>query len=530
MTRVLRRLVPALVIALVAGLLTAPAGFAAPGGGSKGPKTPPTTTPGPKTLVLYDTTGDYGKLGELYGIQVANLVSHFNQYTAKPVVNYTAGELANYNAVVYAGSTYDEPLPAAFLDDVLATTKPVVWMYDNIWQLTARAPDFATRYGWNWSHFDASEVTQVRYKGATLTRSALNAGGIMAYSTVDPALVTEVATAMRSDGTTFPWAVRSKNLTYLGELPFPYASESDRKLIFEDVLFDALAPSTAERHRALVRLEDVGPDADPVKLRTIADYLSSKGVPFSVAVYTEYHDPNGTYNNGVPEVIEFKDVPAVVDALKYMVSKGGTLLMHGYTHQFSNVANPYNGASGDDFEFYRAHIDANDYVVYDGPVPGDSAAWASSRIDAALQDFKSARLPAPTIFEFPHHAGSAVDYEAIGPRFAARYERALYFSGLLSGQPVDYTRMVGQFFPYTVKDLYGDKVLPDNIGDYSPVEMNNHPPRFAADLINNAKANLVVRDGVASFYYHPFFGLDQLPAIVEGIQALGYTFVAAGSL
>ena len=31
-------------------------------------------------------------------------------------------ELANYSAVVYVGSTYDEPIPVAFLDDVTATT------------------------------------------------------------------------------------------------------------------------------------------------------------------------------------------------------------------------------------------------------------------------------------------------------------------------------------------------------------------------------------------------------------------------
>ena len=37
-----------------------------------------------------------------------------------------------------------------------------------------------------------------------------------------------------------------------------------------------------------------------------------------------------------------------------MVSKGGTLIEHGNTHQYSNVANPYSGVSGDDFEFYRS--------------------------------------------------------------------------------------------------------------------------------------------------------------------------------
>ena len=47
-----------------------------------------------KTLVLYDSTGPYSWLGEVYGEQAANLVSHFNAWTAHPVTSYTAGELA----------------------------------------------------------------------------------------------------------------------------------------------------------------------------------------------------------------------------------------------------------------------------------------------------------------------------------------------------------------------------------------------------------------------------------------------------
>ena len=57
------------------------------------------------------------------------------------MANYKAGDLSAYTAVIYLGSTYDEPLPTAFLDDVTATTKPVTWVYDNIWQLTARDAD-----------------------------------------------------------------------------------------------------------------------------------------------------------------------------------------------------------------------------------------------------------------------------------------------------------------------------------------------------------------------------------------------------
>src|SRR5690349_20646565 len=75
---------------------------------------------GPGTLVLYDTTGPYGYLGELDAILAGNLVAHFGNWAGHPVNLYTAGEADRYRAVLYIGSTYDEPLPPAFLDDVAA--------------------------------------------------------------------------------------------------------------------------------------------------------------------------------------------------------------------------------------------------------------------------------------------------------------------------------------------------------------------------------------------------------------------------
>ncbi|GAA2627162.1 polysaccharide deacetylase family protein [Dactylosporangium fulvum] len=492
----------------------------------------PGSNPSTKTLVLYDSTGPYGWLGEDYGMMATNLVSHFGAWTAHPVGGYTAGELAKYSAVVYVGSTYDEPIPAAFLDDVLATSKPVVWMYDNIWQLTARSADFATKYGYTWKGFDVSSVARVNYKGTALTRDARNAGGIMDYAISDATKAVSVGEAVRADGTKFPWGVKSGNLTYLGEIPFSYITSNDRYLAFSDLLFDALAPQTAARHRALVRIEDVGPDADPAELRAIADYLSSRKVPFTVAVYSRYRDPKGVNNNGKAEDYTLRQRPLVVSALKYMQSKGGTLLMHGYTHQLDALNNPYDGVSANDFEFFRAHVDANDAVIYDGPVKNDSAANVTARVTAARAEFLMAGLNQPTIFEPPHYAASALDYKTINSLFGVRYDRGLYFPGVLSGGTVDNSvaHMVGQFFPYTVRDVYGSTVIPENIGNIEPEPFNQHPAVLPADLVANAKANLAVRDGVASFFYHPFLGTSYLKQTVEGIQGLGYTFVAASAM
>ncbi|WP_347176945.1 polysaccharide deacetylase family protein [Parafrankia sp. EAN1pec] len=504
----------------------APDGATGPGAASA----PSGQATGTGTLILYDTTGAWGWLGEQYAMQAANLASRFGTWQARPVSSYTAGQMSAYAAVVYVGSTYDEQVPTAFLTDVLAGNRPVVWMYNNIWQLTSQAPTFPTTYGWNWSGFDTSAIGTVSYKGTDLTRYTANAAGIMNYASVDTTRATVLAEAVRGDGTRFPWALRSGNLTYIGEIPFAYADMTDRYLAVADMLFDVLAPQTAARHRGLVRIEDVGPDADPAELHAIADYLSSAQVPFSVAVYPRYVDANGTYNNGVPQDYTLASKPAVVSALKYMTQRGGTLIMHGWTHQFSNVANPYSGASADDFEFFRAHVDAQDYVVYDGPVPGDSQAWATDRMNGSAAAFTAAGLPVPTTFEFPHYAASAPDYAAARAKFPRRYDRGLYFRNQLAGGAVDHTKYGGQFFPYPVTDVHGSFVIPENIGNIEPEPFNNHLARLPAELIDAARRNLVVRDGFASMFYHPYLGVDYLRQTVEGVRALGYTFVAAGSV
>ncbi|PRY29007.1 DUF2334 domain-containing protein [Pseudosporangium ferrugineum] len=503
-----------------AATVAARSGKAAPGGGTA------------KTLVLYDTTGDYGWMGEVYATQTANLASHFGSWTAAPVAGYKARDLDAYTAVVYLGSTYDEPLPAAFLDDVAATQKPVTWVFDNIWQLTSRDAAFSAAHGFASGAFDFADVAEVDYKGTRLSRDTVNKSGIMSLAIADPGKVTTLASAVRPDGSSFPWAVRSGNFTYVGEIPFAYVTHDDRYLAFADLLFDALGETgvARERHRALARIEDVGPDSDPDELRAVADYLYAQKVPFSVAVYPRFRDPKGVQNNGKAQDYTLLQKPKVVAALKYMQQRGGTLLMHGYTHQFGSVANPYDGMSANDFEFYSAHVDEKDSVIYDGPVPGDSAAFMASRIASSGLTFALAGLGVPSTFEFPHYAGSAVDYQTVNSIMGKRYDRGLYFPGVLTGAKYDYKRQFGQFFPYAVRDVYGSVVIPENIGNVEPDAFNNHPARLPADLVASARRNLVVRDGVASFFYHPYLGTDYLKQLVTGIKAQGYTFVAGDAM
>ena len=271
-------------------------------------------------------------------------------------------------------------------------------------------------------------------------------------------------------------------------------SETDRVPAYADLLFDLLAPGTPERHRALVRLEDIDPTSDPEQLRAAADYLHSEGIPFGFGVVPRYRDPTGSENDGDARRPAAR-LADVVAAIRYMKRKGGVLVEHGYT-RVGRRPEPLQRRDRRRRGVLPREGRPAAPVRYDGPLPGDtSPAWADRRIAFANREFEAARPRAPAIFEFPHYAASADGYAAARRRFATRWERSFYFSGVLSGGRIDHRRHASQFFPYVVRDVYGSKVLPENLGSVNPARWHTYRSRPPEDILRAARANLVVRDG-----------------------------------
>ncbi|ORT57308.1 polysaccharide deacetylase family protein [Streptomyces sp. CB03238] len=480
-------------------------------------------------LVLYDGDGgrDADWTAQLTAQQAANVASHFGPWIVKPVEDYKAGEAREHSAVLYFGTSPEFPIPAAFLDDVMSSRVPVFWAGENLDQLADHAPWlWKSRYGFRATGPGIRGVDQVDYRGTALTRETPPGDrGIRTVRVDDPGKAKVLAEAHRPDGSRTPWAVRAANLWYIVESPFNYTTATNRYLAFSDLLFDVLAPATQERHRALVRLEDIGPNADPDQLRDIGTCLHQAGVPFSFGVLPIYIDPYGKANQGEPTSFTLKDRPEVVEALRYLIDHGGTVIMHGVTHQLGTLKNPYHGISGEDFEFFLAHQDSKKFVIPDGMVPGMSRERTLKRLDQGLAEFRAAGLPRPQIFEFPHYAAGPVDYEAVGQRFGYRYDQTMNYASSVRGGFPDARERADQFYPYGVRDVYGSAVIPENLGNVESTGHNGLPPIHPEDIIDAAKRNLVVRDGVASFFYHPPLGVDGLREIVQGILDLGYDFV-----
>ncbi len=77
------------------------------------------------------------RMGRAYAIMLTNLLGHFPRYTTSmsPVEFYRKGQLDKCKANFYIGSTYENPLPAAFYADVLKTKSQMVWIGDSFWKL-----------------------------------------------------------------------------------------------------------------------------------------------------------------------------------------------------------------------------------------------------------------------------------------------------------------------------------------------------------------------------------------------------------
>jgi uncharacterized protein YdaL len=485
-------------------------------------------------LVLYDSVGYAGFVSNLYARMLSNVLSNSKSTVyVMPVEQYTAGTMNTFGQTFYMGGVYDNPLPDAFKADALATTKPLCWMGYNLWQIawtpdwTASNPAFTSKFGFTFSYIDGTPMPYVTYKNETLDNDPLS-NGMGRISILDAVKAKAIATAKTADGTnSMPYIVKGANLYYVADNPLQDSSawmRADRSLAFEDLINDIIGYAAPTTKSALLRIEDVHPESDPTMLRNIADVLAAEAVPYVICVIPRFEDPYGAWNDGVPLSTAMKDSPAVVSALKYMTSKGGQIIMHGYTHQYGALLNPWNGTSGDDYEFYRVEFDANGNAVPTGPVPADSATWVRDRITAGFNALSAAKLGTPKGWNTPHYLASPTDYQEFKGRFTYSMCRGKVF-GI---DPQGRLAWVEQEAPYPINDDIGARRLPETLGYVSTPELGV-TGALPADLVAQAHKLKVVRNAYASAFFHWFLPPSMLQELVRGIKSEGYTFKAASA-
>ncbi|KIM07945.1 MAG: hypothetical protein KU29_05760 [Sulfurovum sp. FS06-10] len=535
-----------------------------------------------KVLILYDTAGAYGHVGKSNAIFLENLLGHFNvDVVSKPATTYVKNEMSDKRAVFYIGSSYGALNSYAegsaertsyenFYTDVATKDRTIVWInynlddLENYWEENNLGnTTFVDKFGIAFNTISQAKYNRVKYKNTELFKGVIpfatpgsdvslceNEGSNRYACSLELNLIdifdsnkatifaTSYSTIAGTNTPISPYITRGGKFWFVGDVPFSYMSEEDRYLAFSDVLHDMLGMLHEESHKAIMRLEDVDARTDIDDLNVIANFMRTQNISFSVATIPIYEDPLGIENNGVPTTELLSN--SIIGQTLFNLSEEGlvTIVQHGTSHQYhkslseaeSEIRNPYNGLSGDDFEFMRVveNVDLSYSYLY--PIGDDSGIWAKNRIQTGKEILTQLGLSA-FAWEAPHYMAGANHYRSIAEVYPVQYARVLYYPNEDSSDMDLKYQFVGQFFPYVIqKDVYGTTIIPENIHNIEDRPNSGYRQLLPANMIHFAKKLKVVRDGVASFYYHPYFGDTYLKQIIPGLQQAGYEFVSAPTL
>ncbi|MEW9672581.1 DUF2334 domain-containing protein [Ammoniphilus sp. 3BR4] len=256
--------------------------------------------------------------------------------------------------------------------------------------------------------------------------------------------------------------------------------------LFADFLHEFFTQNHPHQHQAFIRIEDIHPASNPEHITKIANLLNGKGIPFMMAVRPVYFNPKDEV------YITLDDTPDLVKALQYAADKGGTLILHGYSH-----VNPVTGGS---IEFWDQ--------LKDQPIPQEET-YLREKLEEAIAILVRHDL-IPLAFQAPYYALSKEGYRIIGD----------YFTTLMGHiQLSDQTQQVMQSVPYFSR-FNGLTVIPETMGYVRGV------PFFLEELKGNLEKNGIVRDSIIGVYFHTYLPLERLSELVQWLEQYPLSYIS----
>ncbi len=518
-------------------------------------------------------------------IYLKNLLGHFPHFDVmiSSIDQYKKGQIENCDANFYLASKEHASIPLDFLLDYKATQKQAAWIGFSIHQLgeSDLKNIFGLRYrgmaSLDSEHLDSQGrptfYRLIHYKGETFEKyGELNPTTRQFSSSYPMAIVEQI----EKTGTVLaeaehnltheklPYAIQKNNHFYLADIPFSYVHGKDRYLVFADLLFDILnsPPLYPDQHPALIRIEDINVTSSEAKLSQLVEALKAVQVPAQIALIPIFSDPFGvTGYDPTKTGVSLDQSPSFVETLQKLQNLGASIIWHGVTHQYGNHKNP-TGVSANDFEFTLSAAGQ--------PIPEDSVEYVLNLLNRGWTVLDRAGIH-PSIWEVPHYSASALDYSLFARLFSWNYGKVLYSQSEIAGLPTSRSdsllyessglqgdserrkhfsqlkntlsknKNLDQFFPYEIyRDLYGQRVLPENLG-YPHLNSPTKSERTLDMILEDAKRNRVIRDSWASFFIHLDYinkldaqdpgqlnsGIKQVIQLVDDLKALGYQFINA---
>lgn len=543
-------------------------------------------------LIYFDKSNDQEyKLGKIYSTYLQNLLGHFPEIDQiiSPIERYQKGEIEKCRSTIYIGSYFDNNIPKYFYDDFKTTDKNVAWLGYNIWGYSQE--ELSNLFGFHYeglttldtenlnSFGNPSFYRYVNYKGETFNKFGewveRNGQDHFAASFEQVRLKPDQEAEQQAQvlaislhdqtGDEIPYAIRLENRFYVADIPFSYVHESDRYLVMADLLFDILdLPPRHQQNLAVMRIEDVHPLLPLRNLFLMQDVFRAKEIPLHIAIIPIFYDPLYAFDRRADQTfVPMTKVPSFMSWLESVIEDDGVFIWHGTTHQYSNIANPHSGYSGDDFEFW----DANN----NRPIEEDSVNYVLERLDLGMDYLNDINIT-PRVWLTPHYQASALNYYIFADVFEWNIGRAIYFLNEAQGLPVNTppseiqysaqnggdsalryqyyedlsvetrSEWFGQLYPYEIYgDVYGQRMIPEILGNPQPFTSDHvWYPRSLDQILEDARRNLVIRDSWASLFFHPYILTDlfnggvgdypgdtrPLEKLLREIKELGYKFIS----
>ncbi|MGE6617982.1 DUF2334 domain-containing protein [Bacillus mycoides] len=450
-----------------------------------------------KVLVLYSTEDNkITNNVQILNTQLGHFTKDITVKSLKEIKEST--ESSSYTHIVYIGEKKEDFSIAAkqFLENF---SGPILVLGQNVEQLSNRFSfitlketdirihtiEYPTNQLKNELH-EERLMKKIETKGTTLAY-ALSADG------THPLIIQQGTSYYVATPNLFDWMSH-----YVGEMLFSYFGQ---------------IPET-NKTSAYLRLEDVHPAVDVKQLKEIAELLKEKKLPYMITVIPVYKDPD------TGKTVHLKDNSELIDVLHFMQDNGGSIVMHGYTHQF------YDSETGEGFEFWDVKTDqpirqpnheksktkkdfqsTEDYNKYVKNGKAFEEKYIKDHIEKGITELVEAKLY-PVAFEAPHYTMSQKGYEILSQYFST-------YVGQIQLNDTTWKSMHSPAYISTPSFLHGMKLIPETVGF-----IEEGKPQAIAKMKERALSITKLSDGIIGAFYHPYLGVEPLKEVLKELESI----------
>ena len=415
-------------------------------------------------LIIYENENMFG-----YDENIVNhlneLLYVFNSTVSKKSINtYEKGDINKYDSI-FVINIKNDISNNDLLEDLSNYENKIYWIGDKVENYL----DYSKKYSLKYDSKN-NNIIKLIYK----EKEILIEGGY-SFNIISPSSTSNTLATISDGFNIYPYIINEKNLYYISRW------DLENGYIFEDSLNDFYDIKEFKEGEIFVRIEDVHPFRDTENLRKIADYLYSENVPFIIALIPTYVDSKTQTINTLDMMPEF------IETIKYMQAKGGTVILHGYTHQLGEEE-----ISGEGYEFWD--------IENNVPIHEDMETYIRDRALSGLRLCIENGIY-PLGFEAPHYAMNIDGYEVLKK----------YFSTYVGQFQNNNERFATSTFPYIIRDSDAFNILiPENLGYIDKDDI------FTIEKIKeNFEKLSMVRGYTGGFFYHPYLDIDYLKECIS---------------